>query len=83
MHFLFKCSLYSDIRKQFYDNLCKEFPDLKKLNDINLLIWIMSNDNLKFISKFCEFVEVLFKVRKDEENAKRSSLLVCMVVPNF
>ena len=45
------------------------FPNLKKLNNINILIWIMSNDNPKFICKFCEFVEALFKVRREEENA--------------
>ena len=38
-------SLYINTRKQYFENTFKEFANLKSLNDIYLLIWIMSNKN--------------------------------------
>ena len=46
----------------------KKFPKfLKHLNEVNVLIWILFNEDLQFISKFCFILELVFTLRKRNE----------------
>ena len=61
LHFVLECTLYNSPRLELLDNLFQKFPNLRNINLENLLICIMSNEDLDFNAVFSVFLDKISK----------------------
>jgi hypothetical protein len=66
LHFVLECTLYNSPRLELLDNLFQKFPNLRNINLENLLICIMSNEDLDFNAVFSVFLDKTFQIRQEK-----------------
>ena len=45
VHFLLSCSLFNEERQKFLEEIYESFPNTASLNELNMFIWLMSQEN--------------------------------------
>ena len=65
MHFLLECPIYNNLRRDITDYI-KKYPSLDSLNINDLFSWIMINEDSRFLSILCAYLDKGLQLRKSE-----------------
>jgi len=67
MHFLLTCPHYQEERSKINDIL-REYPNTRTLNNTDLFIWLMSNENKKICKSLAKYTATCLTLRKQHLN---------------
>ena len=65
MHFLLECPLYNNLRRDMTDQI-KKYPSLDNLNRKDLFSWIMINEDSRFLSILCAYLDKGLQLRNQK-----------------
>lgn len=66
IHFMLVCHEYNRNRNIFFEQIFGIYPNLRKLNPKSLFLWIMANEDIKFLNSLAEFLQAMFTIRKSK-----------------
>ena len=69
IHFVIKCSAYSDAREIFFNEVIAYNNNFKGLSDDNKFIWLMLNEDYILNRKLAKFVNLISNIRYNDNNS--------------
>ncbi len=64
-HFIMKCPLYEDLRKELFTSVSHKFPIFNEYDESQQFIWLMSTLDMDIINTFTTYVHTCFVKRRN------------------